>query len=79
MEQAWLLNFFRTALVIIVVYYLLRFVLRLVIPLFIKKVFGPSRQGNKNYTSNAKAGQKKKKGNKDNKNLGEYVDFEEID
>lgn len=82
MTQASVVGVFRTILIILLVYYVIKWLTRLFFPLLMKKYFGSQ---NKNQQSKArpegdvtiiKRGDKPK--GDDNK-LGDYVDFEEVD
>ena len=95
MQQAELMGFLRTLLIILIVYYSFRFLARIFAPLLLKRVVG-------NMQAKAKAKKQKKKKNQQTENsstkegetiidknpnsktqgnnsVGEYVDFEEID
>ena len=78
----FLVNFVKTLFVIIVIYYLIRFITRLVLPLF----FNQPRQSNNfnNQKKSRKEGDVTIEGNKSgggkfSSDEGEYVDFEEVD
>jgi len=82
MTQASVVGVFRTILIILLVYYVIKWLTRLFFPLLMKKYFGGQ---NKNKQSKErpegditilKRGDKPK--GDDNK-LGDYVDFEEVD
>lgn len=78
----FLAGFFRTLLVIIVIYYLIRFITKYVIPLFISR---PDHSNNfRNQKQSRKEGDVTIEGDKPgngkiSKDEGEYVDYEEID
>ncbi|WP_159522090.1 hypothetical protein [Sunxiuqinia indica] len=78
----FLVNFVKTLFVIIVIYYLIRFVARLVLPLFFNR---PKQSNNfNNQQKSRKEGDvtiegNKSQGGKFSNDEGEYVDFEEVD
>ena len=79
---ASVVGFFRTILIILLVYYVLKWLTRLFFPLLIKKYFG--NQAKKQQSSQEKEGDitivkrgKKPTGKDDS--LGDYVDFEEVE
>lgn len=81
----YLTNFLRTVGIIVVLYYVFKFVGRLLFPVLVKKAVNnmQARQGNYQreqkregeVTIETKQSQQRKAGSND----GEYVDFEEID
>ena len=82
MIQASVVGVFRTILIILLVYYVIKWLTRLFFPLLMKKYFGS--QGNSQRQEDRPEGDitiikrgEKPKGD-DNK-LGDYVDFEEVD
>ena len=82
MIQASVVGVFRTILIILLVYYVIKWLTRLFFPLLMKKYFGS--QGNSQKQKDRPEGDitilkrgEKPKGD-DNK-LGDYVDFEEMD
>ncbi len=82
MTEASVVGFFRTILIILLVYYVFKWLSRLFFPLLIKKYFGnPPRHGE---SDSQKEGDvtiinrgKKPKGKDDS--MGDYVDFEEVE
>ena len=78
------MGFFRIILIALIIYYIARIIFRILTPIllnsFIKKM-----QNNQSYTESKKREEGEitienvPKKNKKNDNLGEYVDFEEID
>lgn len=82
MEEASVVGVFRTILIILLVYYVLKWLGRLFFPLLVKKFFGAQ--------SSQRQAQSKKEGDvtivkrgtkptgKDDR-LGDYVDFEEVE
>ena len=93
MQQAELMGFLRTILILLLIYYSFRFLARIFAPFLIKKVVGNMQEkAQKRYnqyhqqthSNQTKEGEttidKKPNSNKEgNKTVGEYVDFEEID
>ena len=93
MQQAELMGFLRTILILLLLYYSFRFLARIFAPFLIKKVVGNMQEkAQKRYNqyhqhsrpSQTKEGEtimdKKPDFNKEgNSTIGEYVDFEEID
>ena len=93
MQQAELMGFLRTLLIILIVYYSFRFLARIFAPLLLKKVVGNMQAKAKKYhqqknqqseNSSTKEGETiidKNPNSKTqgNNSVGEYVDFEEID
>lgn len=91
MQQAELMGFLRTILIIIFVYYLLKFLGRVFAPMIMKKVVNNMQQkaqqqynAQHQHTAKAREGETviDKKPNtqpQSNSSVGEYVDFEEID
>ncbi|SEC89807.1 protein of unknown function [Tenacibaculum sp. MAR_2009_124] len=88
-HQAGPMNFLRTLLIILLVYYAVKFVVKLFGPYLLKKAVDKVQKkaqrefGNKQDTTveEGKTVIDKKPGNakNSNKDVGEYVDFEEID
>ena len=93
MQQAELMGFLRTLLIILIVYYSFRFLARIFAPLLLKKVVGNMQAKAKKHhqqknqqseNSSTKEGETiidKNPNSKTqgNNSAGEYVDFEEID
>ena len=93
MQQAELMGFLRTLLIILIVYYSFRFLARIFAPLLLKKVVGNMQAKAKKHhqqknqqseNSSTKEGETiidKNPNSKtqENNSVGEYVDFEEID
>jgi hypothetical protein len=93
MQQAELMGFLRTLLIILIVYYSFRFLARIFAPLLLKKVVGNMQAKAKKHhqqknqqseNSSTKEGETiidKNPNSKTqgNNTVGEYVDFEEID
>jgi len=82
MTEASVVGFFRTILIILLVYYVLKWLTRLFFPLLIKKYFGGTKTQRED--KNKKEGDitiikrgKKPEGKDDS--LVDYVDFEEVD
>ncbi|CAM1372576.1 DUF4834 family protein [Tenacibaculum xiamenense] len=89
LHQAGPMNFLRTLLIILLVYYAVKFVVKLFGPYLLKKAVdkvqkkAQSQYGNQQETTveEGKTVIDKKPNNvkNSNKDVGEYVDFEEID
>ncbi len=89
MSEASVQGFVRTILIILAVYYVLKVIARIVMPLFLKSVASKfeqrmhNQQGrtqNKNYKVGETTIDKKPQQQKSsNDSVGEYVDFEEVD
>ncbi|MBT5289691.1 MAG: DUF4834 family protein [Flavobacterium sp.] len=93
MQQAELMGFLRTLLIILIVYYSFRFLARIFAPLLLKKVVGnmqakakkhhqqKNQQSEKSSTKEGETIIDKNPNSKTqgNNTVGEYVDFEEID
>ena len=82
MIQAGVVGVFRTILIILLVYYIIKWLTRLFFPLLMKKYFG--NQSNSQQQTDRPEGDVTiiKRGEKpkgDDNNLGDYVDFEEVD
>ena len=82
MIQASVVGVFRTILIILLVYYVVKWLTRLFFPLLMKKYFG--NQSNKQQQKDRPEGDVTiiKRGEKpkgDDNKLGDYVDFEEVD
>lgn len=93
MDQASFANFLKTILLIVLIYYFIKFALRLLAPYLVKKAIN---KVNENFQKQQEAfyketqqqgstnqgfeqGIKKEKTPKERKKVGEYIDFEEID
>lgn len=82
MAEASVVGLFRTILIILLVYYVLKWLGRLFFPLLVKKFFGS--QSNQQQSKQKKEGdvtivkRGKKPTGKDDR-LGDYVDFEEVE
>ena len=82
MTEASVVGVFRTILIIILVYYVLKWLTRLLFPLLVKKYFGNPQQQHKHQGDKegditiVKRG-KKPTGKDDS--LGDFVDFEEVE
>lgn len=89
MHQAGPMNFLRTLLIILLVYYVFKFLVKLFAPHLMRKaVEKMQKKYNKQYQASKKPDVKvgetvidKKPNKKDGSNdsVGEYIDFEEID
>ncbi|MDY0781161.1 DUF4834 family protein [Tenacibaculum sp. IB213877] len=89
-HQAGPLNFLKTILIILFIYYAFKFLVRLFAPYLMKKMVNKMQQkaeeqfGNQQKENQVNVGEtvidkKPTKANKSNDSVGEYVDFEEID
>ncbi len=91
MQQAGLMNFIRTILIIVLVYYALKFIARLVFPLFFKKIMKTVEKkfNEQQYKSSTNEPPLKegetvidktpRQTKKINDDAGEYVDYEEVE
>lgn len=90
MVEASVQGFLRTILILILVYYALKWLGRILFPVLFQKAMknfeekARQQQGPMNSTENVKEGEtvidrRPKPERESNKNVGEYVDFEEID
>ena len=82
MTQASVVGVFRTILIILLIYYVIKWLTRLFFPLLMKKYFGSQYQ--RQQTTEQPEGDVTiiKRGEKpkgDDNKLGDYVDFEEVD
>lgn len=80
-----LANFLRTIGILVVVYFGLKFVMRLLFPVVIKKAMDNMQSRQSAYTREQKregevtVESKRRDQNKNKSTQGEYVDFEEVD
>jgi len=80
-----LTNFFKTVGIIVILYYALKFVGRLLFPIVVKKAVNNMQARQSSYRTDQKAEGEVTIENKSNqqgrqrKSEGEYVDFEEVD
>lgn len=90
MQQAGFINFLRTILIIIVFYYVFKYIARLVFPLFFKKMMNSvekkfnEQQRNSTNQEHVKEGETvidktPDQKNRSNDSGGEYIDYEEIE
>jgi len=90
MQEAGPVNFMRTILIIILIYYAFKLIARYVLPFFLKQFIhkmqdkAQQQYGNQQQETNVNVGETSidKKPNdqaKSNNSVGEYVDYEEID
>lgn len=82
MTEASVVGFFRTILIILLVYYVLKWLTRLFFPLLIKKYFGGAAKQNSDPSKKEGDVTILKKGKKPSAKddaVGDYVDFEEVD
>ncbi|CAL2055322.1 DUF4834 family protein [Tenacibaculum sp. 190524A05c] len=89
-HQAGPMNFLRTILIILLVYYTLKFLARLFAPYLMKKAvqkmqekaekqYGKTTQKNDVKVGETIIDKKPNQSNQGNKSVGEYIDFEELD
>ena len=91
MQQAGLVNFIRTILIIVIIYYALKFIGRIVFPMFFKRMMNNvEKKFNDQQFNNSTSERKVKEGetiidktpnqsSKSNNDVGEYVDYEDVD
>lgn len=89
MQEASVQGFFRTILIILLVYYGLKIIGRFMAPIILKKAANKfeervKKQQGKTDTTNEKVGEtvidkKPNSSKQSNDSVGEYVDFEEVD
>ena len=91
MQEAGLMNFIRTILIILLIYYALKIIGRYVFPIFLKKMmnnvekkFNNQQFGDQGQKSSVKEGETvidKAPNTKSNtnKDVGEYVDYEDVE
>ena len=89
MQEAGIVNVLKTILIILLIYYALKFLTRLFAPILLRKMASKmqdkaQQQYNQQQKStNVKEGEtvidKKPRSSNSNQDVGEYVDFEEID
>lgn len=93
--EAGFINFFRTIIIIVLIYYTFKLFAKYVAPYLLKRwmekkmkdfngrnyqQFNQKRQDQFNQTKEGEVKIKhKKRNNKNNDNIGEYVDYEEVD
>jgi hypothetical protein len=82
MIYASVVGVFRTILIILIIYYVIKWMTRLFFPLLMKRYFGsqrngqPSKEKPEGDVTIIKRGEKPKG---DDDKLGDYVDYEEVD
>lgn len=91
MQQAGLVNFIRTILIIVIIYYALKFIGRIVFPMFFKRMMNNvEKKFNDQQSNNSTSERKVKEGetiidktpnqpSKSNNDVGEYVDYEDVE
>jgi len=90
MQEAGLLNFLRTILIIVLIWYGFKFVGRYLFPIFFQKMMKNvekkvrEQQGYQEPQNDAKVGETTierapQQSKKSNNSVGEYVDYEEVD
>ncbi len=91
MQEAGVINFMKTILIIVAIYYVLKLIARFVLPLFLKKMmqkvekkFKEQQHQNSSNETHVKEGEtiidKAPSTRAENsKNVGEYVDYEDVE
>lgn len=90
MQEASVQGFVRTILIILLIYYALKIIGRIVFPMFFKRFVGKfeervrNQQQQQSQSKNQKVGEtiidrKPQTTKESNNDVGEYVDFEEVD
>ena len=89
MQEAGIMNFLRTIVIILLIYYAFKFLARLFAPYLMKKMVNKMQQKAQNQYNNQQQEPKVKEGEtiidkapkptNSSKTVGEYVDYEEID
>ena len=91
MQEAGLVNFMRTILIIILVYYALKFIGRIVFPMFFKRMMkNVEKKFNQQQYKNPTRERQVKEGetvidktpdqrSKSNNDVGDYVDYEDVE
>ncbi len=90
MQEASVQGFLRTILIILLVYYALKIIGRIVFPMFFKRFVGKfeervrnqqqqQSQSKKHEVGETVIDRKPQSSKESNKEVGEYVDFEEVD
>jgi len=88
MDKIKFMGLFRTILIIIIVYYVLKFVSKYILPIILKKAVNKvqkdmNNQFEQEQKSKVNVGETSvdyaPKNNSSNNNVGEYIDYEELD
>jgi flagellar biosynthesis/type III secretory pathway M-ring protein FliF/YscJ len=84
MQTASFVGFLRTILIIIFVYYVLKFLVRLLMPILLRKMVRKAEENFKQHTNQQQqeptnTSKTKFENPKSKKELGEYIDYEEVD
>ena len=83
MQTASFVGFFRTLLIIVLIYYVIKFLARLLMPLLLRKMVQKAEQNFKQHTNQQQEPSSTSKTNFENpkpkKEVGEYIDYEEVD
>ena len=84
MQTASFVGFFRTILIIILIYYVFKFLARLFMPILLRKMVQKAEQSFKQQTNQqqqepASTSTSKFENPKTKKEVGEYIDYEEVD
>lgn len=80
--EASVVGLFRTILIILLVYYVIKWLVRLFFPLLLKKYFGNpqnTQRPESNKEGDIKIVKRGKKPTGKDDSLGDYVDFEEVE
>ena len=91
MQEAGLINFMKTILIIVAIYYILKLIAKFVLPLFLKKMmqkvekkFNEQQHQNSSNQTHVNEGETvvdkaPNTKSKSNKDVGEYVDYEDVE
>lgn len=83
MQTASFVGFFRTLLIIVLIYYVIKFLARLFMPILLRKMVQKAEQNFKQHTNQQQepstASKSKFENPKTKKQVGEYIDYEEVD
>lgn len=87
LAEANFYSFLRTLAIIILVYYLFKFFVRIFAPILVQKAFNKVKQKvedqmnqqQANYKSNTNSSKQEASFPKEKKKVGEYIDYEEVD
>jgi flagellar biosynthesis/type III secretory pathway M-ring protein FliF/YscJ len=83
MQTASFVGFFRTLLIIVLIYYVIKFLARLFMPILLRKMVQKAEQNFKQHTNQqqepSSTSKSKFENPKPKKEVGEYIDYEEVD
>lgn len=83
MQTASFVGFFRTLLIIVLIYYAIKFLARLLMPFLLRKMVQKAEQNFRQYTNQQQeptnTSKAKFENPKSKKEVGEYIDYEEVD